>query len=66
MNPNIVVKLKNVTLLTNHIVWAHPVRVPQKLETKTGEDVTSKLRQLHPSHFRFLKAHLVEFKMCVI
>ena len=37
---------------------------PQKMETKTGEDITSKLGQPHPSNFRFLKAHLVEIK-CV-
>ena len=38
--------------------------VPKK-ETKTGEDMTSKLGQLQPSMFRFLKAHLVDIDTCV-
>ena len=38
--------------------------VPEKKKTKTGEDITSKLGQLHPSMFRFLKAHLFDIK-CV-
>ena len=30
------------------------------MKTKTGEDITSKLGQPHPSNVRFLKAHLVD------
>ena len=33
-----------------------------KKETKTGEDIISKLGQQHPKQKRFLKAHLVNIK----
>ena len=37
---------------------------PKEMETKTGEEITSKLGQPLPKQNRFLKAHLVDIK-CV-